>query len=172
MHPEMLDTPNGRNAFVRKIRRDNPSLNKNGFKRLVQQESPGKPNLVSNLCNVFWQVAYRGKLDTKECRDDFVRQLLRTKKIGREEFNDLVTIRFRYFDPDDLVPNLMISYDHVTTPVKLEMNDGRIKIAKRAFKEVDIGREGFKRVVTGDLVSKFVDACDEFTTRHQLDQLD
>ena len=74
----------------------------------------------------------------------------------------------------------MISYDHVMPPVKLDTKDGRIKIVRQALKEVDIGREGFKRVVTrnypghdqGDLVSKLMDAYDEFKTRHQLDQLD
>ena len=180
MQPEMLDTPKGRNDYVRQARCDNPSLNKNDFKRLVQQEFPGELNLVSNLCNAFWQVANRGKLDANEGRDDFVRQLIRTKKVGREEFHDLVTRRFIYFDTDDLAPSLMISYDHVMPPVKLDTKDGRIKIVRQALKEVDIGREGFKRVVTrnypghdqGDLVSKLMDAYDEFKTRHQLDQLD
>ena len=81
MHPEELDTKEGRDAFVRQTIRDKPSLGKKGLNKLVKKRLPYRRHgdLASKLMNAYCKVTTEEVLDTKAV--SYTHLTLPTKRI-------------------------------------------------------------------------------------------
>ena len=113
MHPEELDTKEGRDAFVRQAIRDKPSLGKKGFKKLVKRSFPYRRHgdLASKLMNAYCKVSTEEVLDTEEGLETFVRRNLKKHNFTIDQFETFVNEK--YTGQVDLVSRIMKTHHQV-----------------------------------------------------------